>query len=266
MNQYGETLNFEISDSGVPNRGIIPDADGFNDQLIDAVDYKQLVTQKAVEDFPPSNLRSDNEKGIHHEPGLFLQLLNHKPSDNGEELCIVRLATIPHGNSVLAMGKVDIIDGAPTIPDLSALPFRVSQDVTNNPYLAPYKYFEDNHFFGTVPLDVPGFPGFFPTNTNAILQFANPGSRVKKTTILHFDTKFDKGGIINIPFVVREANATEMTATFWVMELERSDESVPTEFIMQYSQTVFLDFFPSKDDPSQLIRWPHVSINTLRKI
>ena len=287
MNQYGETLSFNGPDKGVPNRGVTPDPGGKtqdpNDethQLIDAISYEQVVVQKEVEDFPVSNLREKNGNPIHHEPGFFLQFLNHIPvghteedgEEDGEEveLKIARLATIPHGNSVLAMGTVQSnIDGAPKISDENALPERINTDVQNNPYLAPYKHFEDNRFFGNVPRTVAGFPGFFPTNANAILQFANPGDLVKRTTILHFDTKFRNAQltgipISNIPFVTREADTTEVHATFWVMELHKSDESAPTEFIMQYSQTVYLEFF-SSDVPGKRIRWPHVSINTLKK-
>lgn len=261
MNQYAESLTFKLADTCIPNRGITPDNNGKTDQLLNAVDYEQLVCQLAAEDSPVSNLRAPNDKGIHHEPGLFLQILNPELTHKGNELTVARLATNPHGNSVLAMGTVEVFNGPPTIPDLNALPVRVNQDIEDKRYLAPYKHFEDSPFFGTFsPSDVPEFPGFFPTNANAILRFDNPGSRVKRTTRLHFDTKLSTGGIISIPFIIREANATEMVATFWIMELEREDKSAPIEFMMQYSQTVFLDFVgPS----NQLVRWPHVSINTL---
>lgn len=269
MNQYAETLSFGLSDINVPNRGIDPDASGETTQLIDAIDYMQLIEQVDSDDFPPSTLREDNGGGLHHEPGLFLQVLNHQSSavqgkgkSQGPKLEVARMGNIPHGDSVLAMGTVEIIDGPPIIPNLDALPLRTTQDLSSG-YLAPYKHYEDDPFFGKVPQSVPGFPGFFSTNANAILQFALDGfkKRVKKTTVLHFDTKFGKGGIVNIPFIVKQADATEMVATFWIMELEPENGSDP-EFVMQYSQTVFLDFFPSKNDEKK-IRWPHVSINTL---
>ncbi|EXI80166.1 MAG: hypothetical protein AW10_01943 [Candidatus Accumulibacter appositus] len=287
MNQYGETLSFNAPDKGVPNRGVTPDSMGTTpdpsdetDQLIDAIAYEQIITQKEVEDFPVSTMREKNGNPIHHEPGFFLQFLNHisigHTEEDGEEdgpkeqLKIARLATIPHGNSVLAMGTVQFVDGPPMIRDENALPERINNmDVGGNPYLAPYQHFENNHFFGNVPQTVADFPGFFPTDANAILKFANTKIRVKRTTVLHFDTKFRNEQltgvpISNIPFVTREADATEVHATFWIMELVKEDDSDPTEFIMQYSQTVYLEFFDS-DVPGKRIRWPHVSINTLRK-
>lgn len=265
MNQYGENLDFLFVDKNIPNRGIDPDQDGNTDQLLAGLDYQQIIKQVAADDSPSSNLKSPNGNGIHHEPGLFLHILNHTEEHEGVPLSIARLATIPHGDSVLALGKARSFDGPPNIPDLNAFPLNVDQNVINNPYLAPYKHFEDNKFFGTVPTSLPGFPGFFASNANSILQFAVKGIKVKKTTELHFDTKFGTGGINNIPFVVKEANATEMIATFWIMELDPIGPGERPEFMMMYSQTVFLDFFPSKDEPGKLIRWPHVSINSLRK-
>lgn len=265
MNQYGEELDFFFVDENIPNRGINPDSIGVTDQLLTGLDYQQVVKQVAAADSPSSELRSPDGKGIHHEPGLFLHILNHVSEHEGEALSIARLATIPHGDSVLALGKVRQFDGPPTIPDLNAFPVGVNQDPETSRYLEPYKHFEDNKFRGTVPIDFDVFPGFFASNANAILQFAIPAERVVRTTELHFDTKFGTGGIHNIPFVVREANATEMIATFWIMEMEPAVAGGAPQFIMQYSQTVFLDFFPVPGDPTKLIRWPHVSINTLTK-
>lgn len=287
MNQYGESLRFNVPDKGVPNRGVKPDAGGKTidpndetDQLIDAISYEQIVVQVAVDDFPASQKREKNGNPIHHEPGFFLQFLNHisvghkeeDGEDNGpdEELKIARLATIPHGNSVLAMGTVEIKYGAPEIPKENALPERIDNDLEKNLYLSPYKHFEDTHFFGAVPRTVAGFPGFFASDANAILKFAMPKKdRIKKTTILNFDTKYRNElltgiPISNIPFVTRESETTEVHATFWIMELHKTDEAKDPEFIMQYSQTVYLEFFDS-DEPGKRIRWPHVSINTLVK-
>lgn len=64
----------------------------------------------------------------------------------------------------------------------------------------------------------------------------------------------------------READGAKMEATFWVMELNKTDEEGDPIFIMMYSQNVILDFFVSPQNPYELIRWPHVSINTLRRV
>ena len=314
MNQYGETLKFNVPDTGVPNRGVT-DENGETDQLIDAITYEQIVVQKAFKDFPESKPKKHAKNGtpIHHEPGFFLQFLNHVQKgtspdvidDSGivveKDLEIARMGTIPHGNSVLAMGYVS---NDKTIKDNDAFPERLKAGVDGKEikvelgdlesnldlahYLAPYKQFKDRHFFGCANRG-DNFPGFFPDNVHAILQHTQNKLKIKNTTVLNFDTKFkvkdidndavfdqnDKPiagfPISNIPFVKREANVTEMHATFWILELEPTNACEPPEFVMQYSQTVYLEFFNSPVDKDEngnarRIRWPHISINTLRKI
>lgn len=110
MNQYDENLVFDLVDKAVPNRGIAPSADGPRpaDQLLVTLDYEQGIKQLAAEDFPATTLGGPPGAAIHHEPGLFLHLTDPLDEDSTE---IARLATIPHGDSVLAMGTVRVIDG-----------------------------------------------------------------------------------------------------------------------------------------------------------
>jgi hypothetical protein len=41
--------------------------------------------------------------------------------------------------------------------------------------------------------------------------------------VLTVDTTIDTGGIHNIPFVVKQANAATMKSTFWIRELAEKD-------------------------------------------
>ena len=133
MNQYNEVLRFKLADEGVANRGLATGSDPSDgDQFVAALDYEQTITQIDAEDSPNSGLAGGNGVPIHHEPGLFLHILNH--ATNG--LDIARLATIPHGDSVLALGDWETIDGAPQIPQISGLPIGVNGDLDTNPYLA----------------------------------------------------------------------------------------------------------------------------------
>jgi hypothetical protein len=265
VNQYNEQLKFKHVDKDnlVPNRGIqtppIPATD--TDQLLGALDYQQTIQQVAADDFPASNKRGDIGGGIHHEPGLWLHVTNENP----EGLDIARLATIPHGDSVLALGKSSVSNGVSRIPNVNGLPVGVSQDL-NSGYLAPYKHFHDAPFKKDL---VPGFPGFDPVSPEKILEFANQklseeGLTVVKTTTLTVDTTTPTGGILNIPFVVRQANAASMKSTFWIQELK--DKDGKSKLRLQYLQVVMLDFFSARDGLPGLIRWPHVSINTLDKV
>ena len=56
-----------------------------------------------------------------------------------------------------------------------------------------------------------------------------------------------------------------MTATFWIQELEEKNENGDPKLRIQYTQTVMLDFFEVPSG-SGLIKWPHVSINTMEKV
>ncbi|YCM44583.1 heme-binding protein [Verrucomicrobiaceae bacterium 227] len=262
MNQYDETLKFDFVDAGVPNRGIIRTTPAENfDQKVIALDYEQTVGQIDQADFPATNLAppptdDGTLPGIHREPGLWLNMI--MPDGEDLEVNVARLATVPHGDAVLALGNGKTVDGAPAIPDINGFPTGVDQDL-EHPYMAPYKHFSESPFKGKVPGS--GFPGFSPANPNNLLSLARQAfaSRIKKTTVLNVDTKLESGGISNIPFIVKQANATEMTSVFWIYELEGG------ELRMQYTQTVFLEFFPATNCDGGLIRWPHISINTLVK-
>jgi len=261
LNQYDEELEFTLVDKAVPNRGIR--ANGATtveaDQFLVTLDYQQQITQVAAEDFPKSGKAGAAGLAIHHEPGLWLHMTN-EVTDN---LDIARLATIPHGDSVLALGKSGESNGVSTIPAINGLPVGVTQDINANPYLAPYKNFHDNPFKGNVT--APGFPGFDPTVPHKLLELANNNVSVVKTTTLTVDTTNPTGGIVNIPFVVKQANAASMKSTFWIQELADKDCDGEPKLRLQYAQVVLLDFFPRRDGLPGPIRWPHVSINTLEK-
>ncbi len=248
----------------MPNRGIkVNGASSQTDQRIVTLDYQQTISQIAAEDFPVSGEAGGPDLAIHHEPGLFLNMLNEQ-TDN---IDIARLATIPHGDSALAMGRSRVHDGAPQIPgNISALPIGVSQDLNANPYLQPYKHFEDDPFKGVLE-GVAAFPGFLPTDTTALLQAANQGADIVRTTELDLDTALASGGVVNIPFIVKQANAADMKSTFWIQELAEKDANGNPKLRLQYLQVVILDFFrPRRDAQPGPIRWPHISINTMEKV
>jgi hypothetical protein len=253
LNQYNEVLNFFLVDKAVPNRGIatVNGVASNTDQTVVTLDYEQGIRQIAADDFPQSGLAGAPQLAIHHEPGLFLNMLDQ--TDSGPN--IARLATIPHGDAALALGNSALADGPPSIPTVNALPIGVNQDIETNGYLAPYKHFHDNLFEGL----------FDPTDPTALLTVANQGVDIVRTTKLEFDTTVASGGINNIPFIVAQANASEMKATFWIQELAQTDAAGNPRLRLQYAQVVQLDFFPRADGGPGRIKWPHVSINTLEK-
>jgi hypothetical protein len=256
LNQFNETLTFTTVDKGVPNRGAAFAQILDRDQHLAALQYVQHIEQIAAVDSPLTPNTEDTPKeaaAIHHEPGLFLHLFSQ--TNGGPD--IARLATIPHGDAVLALGSGVAVDGPPNfdnIGDFSPLPIGVDADVDHNPYLAPYKQFKDHPFKNL----------FDPTNPLALLKAAVQGINIKRTTVLTLDTSLLTGGIHNIPFVAKQANASRMRAVFWIEELADPDAQGNPQFMLQYAQRVLLDFFSLGDPDLGRIKWPHISINTMK--
>lgn len=293
MNQYNEELIFDFVDDEVKNRGLLRPGTSEADQTVAVIDYQQRIVQIDAEDFPNSGLAGNPELAIHHEPGLWLFEKNRRVMDDEVteddvtevELDVARLASIPHGNSVLAIGKSAYHKGMPEIPPLSGLPSGRFEDVStpdydfrdttppNNPdpYLEPFKHYIENPYKGTLAGNA-GFPGFSPADMNELLRFANElllkdGVKIVRTTTLTVDTKCKSGGITNLPFSVREAEPVSMKSTFWIQELDEKDDDGNPIMRLQYSQVVMLEFFHPRQDefPGRAV-WPHISIATLQKV
>lgn len=257
LNQFNEELKFDLVDKAIPNRGVAFAAKTNTDQFVVALDFEQKISQKIAVDKPVSGLAGAPDLAIHREPGLWMFLTN----EVSDGLDIARLSTIPHGDSLLAMGKSITINGAPTIPAVNGLPIGVAQ-VLASPYLEPYRDFNNVPFKGTIA--AAGFPGFNPVQPHLLLQLGMP-QNVVRTTVLKVDTKVQTGGIHNIPFVVKQANAADMESTFWIMELAEQGPDGNPKLVLAYLQVVMLEFFPRADGQPGLIRWPHVSINMMEK-
>jgi hypothetical protein len=70
----------------------------------------------------------------------------------------------------------------------------------------------------------------------------------------------------NIPFLIQNADAARVTATFWIETVERPNGS--TFLQLQHTQTVLLNF-PVQlraQPPGPNLSWPHVTVATLVKI
>lgn len=255
LNRYQELLRFNLVDKRVPNRGLKdpPPATVDATQTVVTIDYEQSIKQELAEDRPVSGL-AGAEIPIHHEPGLFLSM-SDPLGTNGPN--IARLATIPHGDAALGLGNSRIDDAfdADKIPTITALPLGVPQDLAH-PYLEPYKHFHENLFDGV----------FDPTDPTALLKLVAANTPIARTTVLEFDTTLPDAGIHNIPFIVSQANASEMKATFFIHELQETNPDGSPKLMMQYAQIVQLDFFGRFDGGPGRIKWPHVSINSMVKL
>jgi hypothetical protein len=189
---------------------------------------------------------AQTNQAMHIENGMWLLL-----QDAGTTQ-VARMCTVPHGNSVLAMGTASRFGGAPVIPNPLVVP-----DTGKG---APTGYSDGWH----VPTSdgfVAGMPNEFLLKTLGAQIEA--GMTVTDTVTLDVTTQAAGGGILNIPFITANADCRAMTSTFW---LETMDDGQGGTFLqLQYSQQVDLFFVKKFDDPSQLIKWPHVTVNTLVK-
>jgi hypothetical protein len=237
LNATMETLDFTLIGGPVPNRG-----SGQDDISIFGVTYLQRVTDL------------DTSGALHIEPGIWLKIPITTVPPNGNAT-LARQATIPHGDSLLATGTVipRLFNTPPQINPVSSIP-------TSNPpgpplgagYLAP---------FSNPPMPLPtGFKPGYVQNMNQALLDDLQNDTVVEMEVLQISTDLGDAnnplqGILNIPFVVSNANATHMDAIFWIETIQRPDGSRYLQ--LQYTQRVILNF--------KGIDWPHISVATLIK-
>ena len=94
----------------------------------------------------------------------------------------------------------------------------------------------------------------FVKNLKLALQEDILGQTIDETVVLSVLT-LKGGGGVKLPFVVANANVTQLDAIFWIERVRQSDG---THFMqLQYKQTVILSFLG--------ISWPHISVATLVK-
>ena len=70
-----------------------------------------------------------------------------------------------------------------------------------------------------------------------------------------------QGGILNVPFVNRFVPTVEMNMRMWVETIFENDKEI---LQLQYEQVIFFEF--DFGDDGGTTSWPHIQVNTLRKI
>jgi hypothetical protein len=237
---YVEVVSFTPIGAPVPNRGG-PAGEMFITGLMYDMRISDLVTNEP----------------LHLETGMWLNLADVQGGTPPDQP-IVRSASIPHGDSVLALGTSSETAGPPGIPVTSAVPDAGPE--------TPLGYADDWQV--EIPSPCDANVKFNPAHPNQVLGDAIAGLKVVKTTTLSVSTD-GGGGILNIPFVDANANATRFACDYWIETIEAtapngggSPEQVQQ---LQYSQQTNIEFLPQFGNPDQLIMWPHVNVNTLRK-
>jgi hypothetical protein len=214
LNLTEETLSFSKSLGSVPNRGFVQ-----GDIFLNGVPYLQTISDITVPSQPT---------GIHFEPGLWLMV--PATVDPAEETTVVRMASIPHGTTILAQGKATTTAGKPTIPAVDITPFTTAPPHNKIPFPSQTATNKDT---ARIPQDLSSFITA-GTITQAILDDPNTilrnhiaSQNITSTTTLVINTEPSSplfgGGTGNIAFLLGNATATapnaqdvRMTAVFWI--------------------------------------------------
>jgi hypothetical protein len=252
INGTQETLEFTKIGGQIPNRGSKQ-----NDLFLNGIHYLQEVSD------------CETHGALHIEPGLWI-FVPPTTVPSVTEPTVVRQATIPHGDSLLAQStlvldvkggpKIDPVDSFPftdaVIPPLTGTP---KNPVTNEAYLSQ---------FSEGKLSACCLPAGLNLNVvvkdpTEVLRAAIKGQNILHTVVIAISTAAAAGssGILNIPFVASNANALQMDAIFWIEIVQPTDGEVFLQ--LQYVQRVILDFPPAPTAAN--IHWPHISVATLVK-
>jgi hypothetical protein len=248
LNLTSEKLEFATIPGEIPNRGLLmPDIDMFG------ITYMQQI--KGV----------DPVEGLHIEPGIWA----HVPPTTDPKVAatVVRMASIPHGTTILAQGEFLTVEGGPRIVENNIIPFA--------PGKAAPSFAEAEATFTELNLGAKsdfrqasaGVTEEMVENPNSMLVKQIQGQNIKSTTVLIVSTKHEPvpgGGTANTAFLEAASNppggnarAVEVDAIFWIETV--ADPYGGADILqLQYTQTVQLVF--------NELSWPHVTVATLKKV
>jgi hypothetical protein len=248
LNLTLETLTFLDSLTDIPNRAFLENQP---DAFLQGVPYTQSIKDVIT------------NSGIHFEPGIWL--LVPETIEPNVPSTVARMATIPHGTTILAQGTFETKNGGPDIPVVDITPFTIGDPSDRKKFTSQNA--ADNLTFRLPQTLPPTITQAMLDNPNSVLTDAIKAQNIIRTTTLKISTKADPdvrgSGTRNIAFLEGtlpppenngpNAQAADMDATFWIETVERDDGTTFTQ--IQYSQVVLLNF--------DKLSWPHVSVATL---
>jgi hypothetical protein len=226
LNLTQETLSFSPSLGSVPNRGMVQ-----GDIFLNGVPYLQAISDVTVPSQPT---------GIHLEPGLWM--IVPSTTDPAEGVTLVRMASIPHGTTIIAQGTSSTISGPPTIPTVNITPFQTGSP--NTSFTFPSQTAMSNTT-ARIPQNLTSFLAA-GTITQAMLSDPNTLLRnhiatqtITATTTISISTApaspLFGGGTANIAFLLgspialtnptsatTNAQTLSMNATFWIETVEHT--------------------------------------------
>jgi hypothetical protein len=223
LNLTSETLSFSKSLGSVPNRGEVQ-----GDIFLNGVPYLQSISDITIPLQPI---------GIHFEPGLWMMV--PPTTDPAEGVTLVRMASIPHGTTIVAQGTATTISGRPTIPAVGITPFPTA----GGPTIRFISQTADRTDTPRIPQDLTAFitagtiTQTILDDPNTLLRSHIASQRITSTTIIDISTNpaapLFGGGTPNIAFLLGDAAALtnpaaagpnaqtlQMRATFWIETVE----------------------------------------------
>jgi hypothetical protein len=218
LNLTSETLSFSPSLGSIPNRGTLQD-----DIFLNGVPYVQSIND-VTNPAPPT--------GIHFEPGIWLSV--PATTDPQAPISLARMASIPHGTTIVAQGvafpakagppNIHPVDITPT-PVGGGAPIKFPSQTAANPNTARIP--QDLTPWinaGTITQALLDDPNLMLRNAIAVQNILSTTTIVVSTDPA---SPLFGGGTDNIAFLLGNvggtapnANAVKMSAVFWIETVE----------------------------------------------
>lgn len=249
-----------------PNRGAL------NLQLPTALYYEQQVSfaggGPGIADTPPLQV-------VHSENGTWLNLITgdkltgpygpptpknskldsiqvQNPNQQPADITIAKQMSVPHGNSVIALGHFDpATAGAPTIPTTTSL-LPVPAGLDTSQYTTTLD--QDSDYQNPLPDYTlnPNLPLQRAVNVTQDAQGNTVQPILNVTSYLHWTVTTKKlpsgkGATINVPFGIAHSSVEDYTAEYWLLATDGKSPDAPLpkdqpDFqYLAYSQNINLD-------------------------
>ncbi len=164
---------------------------------------------------------------------------------------VAKQISVPHGNSVLALGHFDpVLEGAPVIPPVPP-PFPRPADLPVGPYITMLAETED--FENPTP----------PLTLDPTAPLRQAIAKIGPTHFLHWRVTTDpvaiwQGQVTNIPFEQRRARVTAYSAEYWLLSTDGGNSFG----YFSYAQNIVLQITIA----GQIYEFPHITSNTVARV
>lgn len=265
LNLTAETLSFSSSLGSVPNRGTGEQPDAF----LNGVPYLQTINDVTVPNQPT---------GIHFEPGMWI-IVPPTTDPVVTTPTLARMASIPHGTTIVAQGSFSTSAGKPTIAAIDITPFKIGNPAEKIPFPSQTA---TNSETARIPQDLSSFIAAgtitqaMLTDPNTVLRNHIASQTILSTTTLVISTQpatpLFGGGADNIAFLLGDAaaanpnaNAISMKAVFWIETVEHI-LTVPVFKLGQPALTLAAETGEAGQPVPKFLVHPPIEIPQPRKI